>query len=116
MHQIMKSQLNDVCYLSTYEFLLRNYLRESVSKTTKKTYFTLSSKKGRNGPLMTCISKKHYLLPSRLYCRYWNFTSSTFIKTDKSSWTLTTGREFHPALKTFHILFIFYSFTIRYCE
>src|SRR5699024_4359520 len=47
-----------------------------------------------------CISFN--LLPSRLYCRYWNFTRSArcleFVD-------FTTGRELHPALKTYCILF-----------
>ena len=41
------------------------------------------------------------LLPSRLYCRFWNCTKSA--KQLFRSWTVTTGRELHPALKNFYI-------------
>ena len=38
---------------------------------------------------------KNHLLPSRLYCRYRNYTVSTLSR----SRTVTAGGEFHPALK-----------------
>ena len=37
------------------------------------------------------------LLPSRLYCRLWNFTIQVLRKQD--SRTITAGRELHPAPK-----------------
>ena len=46
----------------------------------------------------------YHLLPSRLYCRLWNFTKSTFRLVG-----CTTGRESHPALKNFYF---FYKFMI----
>src|SRR5699024_698336 len=56
--------------------------------------------------------KSFNLLPSRLYCRYWNFTRSdrclAFV-------AFTTGRVLHPALKQYCILFnyiVAYSFEV----
>ena len=42
----------------------------------------------------------YHLLPSRLYCRLWNFTKSTFRLVG-----CTTGRESHPALKNSYLFY-----------
>jgi len=39
---------------------------------------------------------RFFLLPSGLYRRYLDFTDSV---AKSESWTITTGREFHPAPK-----------------
>lgn len=46
-------------------------------------------------------AKKPGLLPSRLYCRLWIFTTSAFARGLLTFMiSITAGREFHPALKT----------------
>ena len=50
----------------------------------------------------------YHLLPSRLYCRLWNFTKSTFRLVG-----CTTGRESHPALKNSYFFYKFMICTLK---
>lgn len=46
-----------------------------------------------------------HLLSSRLYCRLWNLTKSCPAVIDRGRLVgFTTGRESHPALKTYYLL------------
>ena len=54
-----------------------------LHRKAKKAVFSSVQRKysSSNKPIQLLYSLTSYLLPSRLYCRYWNFTSSTFATT-----------------------------------